>query len=197
MGRKGDEMADYRTIASDLEVSGTSAKAMVEAMRPYDRVVESLLTKHNLGDMRTDSWYPMQVFVELLRVVASDIGENSLFAIGKRVPEVVLWPPDINDIDAGLASIDVAYHMNHRDSKGVLFDPATGTMREGIGHYQFERTGPRSAIMVCSTPYPSELDRGIVTGTARKWKPSADAVLDQSKPTRKSGGESCTYSIEW
>lgn len=185
------------TIAPDIEVSGTSGKVILEAMKPFDHMLESLLAKHDIHKLKTDGWYPTHVFSEVLQIVAREVGENTLFSIGKRVPDIAVWPADIKDIDAGLSSVDVAYHMNHRDSKGVLFDPKTGQMREGIGHYSYQRTGPRSAVMVCSTPYPSELDRGIVTGTARKWKPSADAVLDVSKPTRKSGGGSCTYIIEW
>ena len=74
---------------------------------------------------------------------------------------------------------------------------ATGAMREGIGHYAFRRDGPRSGVMVCNTPYPSDFDRGIVAGVARKFRPNATVVIDETKPSRKRGAHSCSYIIAW
>jgi hypothetical protein len=70
-------------------------------------------------------------------------------------------------------------------------------MREGIGHYAFHRDGTRSGVMVCNTPYPSDFDRGIVTGVARRFRAHATVVMDESQPSRKRGGESCTYLVAW
>ena len=110
---------------------------------------------------------------------------------------IAFRPPEIDNIEAALASIDVAYHMNHRIQGEVLFDPATGIMKEGIGHYRYQPGGDRGGVMVCETPYPSEFDRGIITGTARRWRPTVEVTLDESKPTRKRGADSCTYLVKW
>jgi hypothetical protein len=117
--------------------------------------------------------------------------------MGKKVPDLAGIPPAITSIEEALAGIDAAYHASHRDAEGPLLDPATGALREGIGHYAFRRTGPRSGVMVCHTPYPSDFDRGIVAGVARKFRADATVVLDKSKPTRKRGADSCSYLIAW
>jgi hypothetical protein len=91
--------------------------------------------------------------------------------------------------------------MNHRINGEVLFNPKTGAMKEGIGHYSFEKTGPRAANMVCKNPYPCDFDRGIIESAARKFKPADSIILsvthDDSKPCRKKGHDSCTYIVTW
>jgi hypothetical protein len=156
-----------------------------------------LFKKHLQRSIEADLWYPLQQVLRFYSDVIPAIGENTLFAIGKHMPEAAVWPADITTIEAGLASIDVAYHLNHRVDGQVMFDPGTGAMLEGIGHYRCDLDGKRRIIMTCDTPYPSTLDRGIITGTARKWKPWAEVTLDASKPSRLHGGASCTFLVEW
>lgn len=55
--------------------------------------------------------------------------------------------------------------------------------------------------MECKNPYPSEFDRGIITSMARKFSPgSASGIsveLNETKPNRLKGDDSCTYTILW
>jgi hypothetical protein len=57
------------------------------------------------------------------------------------------------------------------------------------------------AEMECKNPYPSEFDRGIITAMARKFKPRESLLvsveLDNAKPSRMKGADSCTYKIKW
>lgn len=88
---------------------------------------------------------------------------------------MVVFPPEINTIEKGLAAIDIAYHMNHRGGE--------------IGHYKFQSTGNNSGKMVCDNPYPCEFDRGIIEAMAQKFKPK-DSIMafvehDESQPCRR------------
>ncbi len=55
--------------------------------------------------------------------------------------------------------------------------------------------------MECKNPYPSELDRGIITTLVRRYTPGrpheVDVVLDTTKPSREQGADSCWYIISW
>jgi hypothetical protein len=180
-----------------VEVLGQSIQSAVLATGPYAPLVIKLFKKHLHRSIEADFWYPLQAVLRFYADVIPAIGENTLFAIGKHMPEAAVWPADVTTIEAGLASIDIAYHLNHRADGHVMFDPGTGTMLEGIGHYRCEIQGKRRIVMTCDTPYPPTLDHGIITGTARKWKPWANVALDPSKPSRPQGGASCSFVVEW
>ena len=103
----------------------------------------------------------------------------------KKIPENAQWPPEIDNIDRGLSSIDVAYHMNHR----------TGD----IGSYQYLKTGDRSALMIFDHHYPCAFDKGIIQAVAKRFAPS-DAVVHvdhKSKDCRNKSGQSSAYEVTW
>jgi hypothetical protein len=190
-------MPRYVAFRPGILVLGESVLGVTHAMGRYAVLAENALSRQGIKSVQPEGWYPQQAFLNAFREVAFEIGENTLFAMGKKVTDRAEIPPFITTIEEALARIDAAYHASHRDEAGLLFDPATGEMREGIGHYAFRREGPRAGVMVCDTPYPSEFDRGVVTGVARRFRPDANVVIDESKPSRKRGGDSCSYLVSW
>ena len=81
----------------------------------------------------------------------------TLLMIGRQIPKNAKWPPDVDTLEKGLASIDVAYHLNHRGGE--------------IGSYRFEKTSANTAKMVCRNPYPCDFDLGLIDAVAHKFKP--------------------------
>jgi hypothetical protein len=55
--------------------------------------------------------------------------------------------------------------------------------------------------MVCHTPYPSKFEEGLIVQIVRQFKPKDSirnkVVLDESKESRRTGGETCTFLISW
>ena len=54
--------------------------------------------------------------------------------------------------------------------------------------------------MVCNNPCPSKFDEGIIIQIVRKFKPMGsreNIKLDLTQESRKNGGNSCTYIINW
>ena len=109
--------------------------------------------------------------------------------IGTKIFDNAVWPPDLDNIQKALASIDVAYHMNHRNGR--------------IGNYKLVSFDgeKKTAKLVCDNPYPCDFDKGIITAIARTFKPTtstiANVVHDDTEPCRKKGADSCTYSVTW
>jgi hypothetical protein len=189
-----------------VEVSGESLGAIVDGFRNYPTVAMRCLAKYGLVKETAGStqaidrsaWYPLKNWLAAYQAIAQEVGYNSLYGIGKSIPENATFPPHIKDIETGLASIDVAYHMNHRKHGEVMFDPSTGKMLEGIGHYHHEVVPGENRIMcVCENPYPCDFDRGIISAMAARFEPEARTVHDSDAPCRKKGAESCTFHVFW
>jgi hypothetical protein len=189
-----------------VEVSGESLGAVVDGFRKYPTVAAKYLTKHGLA--RSDSgqalvidrggWYPLKEWLAAYEGIANEIGYNSLYGIGRSIPENATFPPHIKDIHAAIASIDVAYHLNHRKNGQVMFNPETGVMLEGIGHYKVDSQPEENRIVcVCENPYPCDFDRGIIAAMATRFESGAKTVHDNEAPCRKKGADSCTYFVWW
>ena len=193
-------MAQFEAFNKDVEVNAQTVASVVNAMEMGKETRTSILKENNI-DLSTQKWFKQQDWLNAFRQIAEEIGQMNLFQIGKAIIDNAQFPP-ISGLEEGLRSIDVAYHMNHRLNGKELFNPATGQMEEGIGHYQLTEfdTEAKKAVMVCNNPYPSKFDEGIIVQIVRRFKakPGRESVtLDPTKPTRTKGADSCTYNISW
>jgi hypothetical protein len=185
-----------------IEVVGEALGAMLDAFRQYPSIVMKYLSKHGLtdksGQIDRSAWYPMEGWIAAYHAIAKDVGLNSLYTIGKRIPENAPLPPHIKDIRTALTGIDIAYHASHRKNGEPMWNPATGEILEGIGHYKCELApNEQKTLVICDSPFPCELDRGIVTGFATRFEPMAKVAHENNAPCRKKGAPSCTYVVSW
>ena len=182
-------MAQYVPFAPHVEVNGQTILSFVEAIPNYKDIMFGILAKYGLSDIAPDGWYSQASWLLAFKEIGERYGANTLFAIGKAIPEHAIFPKEIDSLQKALAAIDIAYHMNHRNGE--------------IGHYQLVDFNQkyRMAIMECHNPYPSAFDRGIITTMGRRFKPKDSIVvnveLDENKVSRLNGGGSCTYKISW
>jgi hypothetical protein len=179
-------MAQFKAFAPGVEVNGQTVLSIVEGMSTFKRCALQILADCGISDPQPGRWYPQQAWLDAFETIAKSVGHATLFQIGKKIPENADWPPGIDTIEKALASIDVAYHVNHRGGE--------------IGHYTFQVTGDRSGKMVCHNPYPCDFDRGIIETIARKFAPAGTLVLVEHadlQPCREKGADSCTYFVYW
>ncbi|MBC7172965.1 MAG: hypothetical protein H5U40_11075, partial [Polyangiaceae bacterium] len=144
-----------------------------------------------------NGWYSQDAWLRAFERIAEKVGESKLHSIGLRIPMNAKFPPGIDTIHDAVASIDVAYHMNHRKEGRIMSAGPGMKMLEGIGHYGYEKLGPREIRSVCDNPYPCAFDRGIITTMARRFERSARIEHDEHAPCRKRGADSCTYFVRW
>ncbi|WP_436514651.1 hypothetical protein [Ekhidna sp. To15] len=192
-------MAEYQTFEPGVEAGGNELPIVALGALSKQRKNE-IIEKYGLNTQE-GAWNDLQSLLNAMKEIADSIGEMNLFMIGKEVMEGAAFPP-MDGLESALRSIDVAYHMNHRKSGKPMFDPATGKMTEGIGHYELVRfdEANKEALLVCHTPYPSKFEEGLIVQIARTFKPEGSFLkvqLDETKETRRNGGERCTFKITW
>ena len=164
----------------------------------WDKYAERLNATGDLDpEALKTTWVSMPDWIAITHEMVADVGPSTVYTIGKKITERAMVPPEIDSAAAVLMGMDVAFHMNHRREGVVMFDPQTGTMLDGIGHYQCElHADGNAATMTCSTPYPCEMDRGILAGFASRFEPAV-SVSHASSTCRKKGDPSCVYLVQW
>jgi hypothetical protein len=176
-----------RFSLSKIEIKGQSIMAVVAAMSIVQKRALKILAQQGITPLESERWYPLESFLEVFRAIQAEIGLNTIKAVGRKIPENAMFPPNIVTIEDGFRSIDVAYRMNHR---------GTGN----IGGYHYSRTGERTAQMLCDNPYPCPMDEGLLESIGGRFRPQDSIwvrVEHQPGGCRKDGAASCTFNLSW
>lgn len=189
-----------------IEVNAQTVYSVVEGFTIFKKIPSDILLGLGIGrvgpdglvKLADDEWISQATWLAGFEAIANAVGLGALYGIGLKIPECAIFPSWVTDVHSAIRSIDVAYHLNHRKNGKVMFDPESGTMEEGIGHYGYAAIpGQRRILSTCSNPYPCDFDKGIVTAMARRFAP--DAWVDHIEPEncRKTGSNRCIYSVTW
>jgi hypothetical protein len=179
-------VAQYKAYSETVEVLGQSILSIVSGMDLVKPRALRILALHGIDPLIPGNWYQQQACLNAFKAIFDKIGPNTLRAIGRKIPENAAFPPEINTIEKGLASIDVAYHMNHRNGE--------------IGNYRYQQLTPRSAQLVCNNPYPCDMDLGLIEAISDRFRPkdSLRVRLEHDKgPCRTQSGDVCSYTVSW
>jgi hypothetical protein len=179
-------MTVFKAYDPAVEVSGESVLSFIDGVGMWAPSAQKLLTETGIKDPKSGQWYSQQLFLNGFKKAAQMTGPAVLRNIGRSIPEHAKWPPQVNSIETGLGSINVAYHMNHRKGE--------------IGNYTATKVNPKSMMVVCDNPYPDNIDFGLIEYVAKKFSKPGERVMvkiDESKPQRDKGAESTTYIVEW
>ncbi len=197
-------MTNFKVLERGIEVNGATIMAVVDGMGTYRSAAHGILARAGLSNVIADDqhWYSQQAWLDAFDTIAKEIGAGTLHNIGRKIPENAVFPPEIDNIVAALGSIDVAYHMNHRNAQGqILFDPRRPAGRQrlgGIGSYELAyEPGTRSATVICANPYPCAFDEGIIAAMAARFERTAEVSHGQTPPCRRNADASCHYVVRW
>ncbi len=179
-------MAEYKAFEPGVEVIGQSMMVTIKSFPSYmkDKALE-ILAENGLKDIKPEKWYSQQSVLDSQKIIAEKFGSNTLFMIGKNVPENAIFPPGIDSIEKALNMLDMAYKMNHRGGD--------------FGFYKLsehDKTN-KKLILHCRNPYPEELDKGLITALARKFEAAVVVELAPGKPSRKDGADDSWYEITY
>jgi hypothetical protein len=189
-----------------FQVLGSNLQIVIDGFGSFTLIANSILVEEGLGahdgsgTVKFDAarWYPLERWLSVLKRIEKEFGHLLLYQTGMTTPKNAVFPPTVTDIHSALKCMEIAYHMNHAVLGEPMFDPSTGEVREGIGHYGYSHTPGKNLITLESTsPYPCDFDQGIIIAMAQRFQPKAQLTHDASKPCRKHGGESCSYHVTW
>ena len=198
-------MAQFIPFEPNIEVNGQTVLSVVNGINEvFKPKMDEILIKHGIISPKEGDWFSQAKWLDAFKEIAETIGKHTLFSIGKSIPENADFPPEINNLEKALSAIDIAYHMNHRIKNAeILFNPETGEMNEGIGHYKLVNFNAknREAVMECNNPYPCHFDKGIITTMVRRFAPNDSLdqtiMLNSEKSSRLTGGDTSWYNITW
>ncbi len=170
------------------QFNGGTALAVINSLDFAREYRADILEAHGVIP-EPENWQPLRPLINALEELESSIGPKMTFLIGRAIPENTKRPPHVRSIRDALYAFDELYQMNHRG-------PEVGKHELVEFHNRHRR-----AIIVSSTPYQSELDRGVLSTLVRQFRPDlsrvSDVVLDPTQPSRKQGHATCTYLISW
>lgn len=180
-------MKTFQASSQSVEVNGEIVYSIIEGIGAFKTKAIAILAGNDIENPKSGIWYKQQDWLNAFKAISEKVGALTLNTIGQKIPENAKFPPQINEIHGTLASINQAYHMNHRNGL--------------IGDYKYEKTGEKSGTITCTNPYPDDFDKGIITAISRKFKPansfSAKVTIDTTKPQRSKGDDSTTFMITW
>jgi hypothetical protein len=177
-------MAQYEALDDDVEVNGQTVLAFIDGVpSAFEDKSEYILERNGIENPKPDTWHPQQAWLDAFAEIAENVGENTLSNIGESIPENADWPPGVSTVEAGVESIDDAYHMNHRGGD--------------IGHYHSETVGENEVRVRCTNPYPCAFDQGIVDATAAQFADGYVRVEEVGEECRSESGEECVYRVTW
>jgi hypothetical protein len=171
-----------RRFDPDATVSGGNILSMLAAMGPFRRRGEQILEENGIRDVQAEGWYPLAAYVSALLAIRTKMGPNTLFQIGRQIPNHVPLPPGIDTFQKVLASFGMAFDMNHRGAQP--------------GAITYDLKNDRTGTITTGTPYPCDFDRGVIVGFFQKLlntRVNVEAV--DGMPCKARGGETCTYGV--
>jgi hypothetical protein len=164
---------------------GASIHSTVESLGPFKETGYRLLAQVGISEIKDQEWYPQQTYCDFLELIQQKVGNSTLYIAGRNQGLEAVLPPQLDSPEKVLAGFSQVYRLAHQ---GV---PAT----EG---WTFTPTGPNSATMTCTSPYPDEFSRGVCDGFVRRFNAgSASAKIDETKPRVDNGGKSVTILVRW
>ncbi|MEM6281302.1 MAG: hypothetical protein AAF787_03840 [Chloroflexota bacterium] len=175
-------MAEFEAFHPENQTLGRAIMVTIEATQ-Y-RNIDPLLAKHGLAKLEPENWYSQPADLALLE----DINNTMDFvAIGMKIPDRVEYGVPVKTVGDALTLLDNGYRHNHRGPD--------------VGGFHTTWTGDRSLQIVCHTPYPSDLEYGIIYRLVQKYRPVDSGLFSVMRtpdtPNRKLGADTCTFDVSW
>jgi len=145
-------------------------------------VVRPLLPKYGLDNIDPEKWYPHQSWMNVLRDLSEmPGGSNALVALGKKVVETAVMPPEIDSIPKILNALHAIHHLNLRNV------PA----EEG---YTIEVVSEQVYRVIHNTPNPRDAIYGFIWGLAQRFRSPGEPFTVRIIESEYPGG---VFEVEW
>ncbi|CAA6827786.1 MAG: Unknown protein [uncultured Aureispira sp.] len=170
----------------NAEFLGVSLFPAIWSFRSFvkDNMLKTL-EEEGILEPDVDTWYDIKMILNFYKNIVKNYGPHTTFQLGKSIPGNAVFPPNMDTIQKGFELINVGYHMNHRNGYVGFYKLVSHDMEK------------KEIVMQCYNPYPCDFDRGLFTAMARKFQSGIRVVVDETKPTKKKGGNESWYIISY
>lgn len=178
-------------------------KSYFVAFKTVPDAPRTLFARHGLGRHTSDGGFELVDAAPLDKLIAATnelfalVGPQKAFDVGLQVIDNAQQPPGATDIGGAFKNLDIGYHINHLKDGVPMFDPQTGTMVEGIGHYKCTTVSKHRLVMEVDAPYHCDFDRGIMQAWARLYERTALVTHLEPGVCRKNRSRMCKYEVSW
>ena len=173
----------FLTCEPDTEITGQAITAFGQKVRG----VSPLLKKHDLVELKTDEWYPLQNWVNVLNDLSKhNDGLTNYFAMGMEDAKTAFLPAGDLSLSAFLEQWGAIFLMHHRGTNVGSID----TTKIDEKHYQ----------MTCIVTYPDDYMYGIAHGLAKRLLPMGTYYkvwFDKAVQPLDKGGTETVIHIQW
>lgn len=178
----------HLTCDPDAEVLGRTILLLLRGLNTAR--LYPLLEKHSLLDIQPEEWYSCRDwlgFINELAETAGFTGIGSLVAIGLKIAEYQIVPPELENASLGqmLEMWDKVYQMNHRGDVGTI-----ETVKISDTHYK----------CIHKNVYPDDLHYGVAYGMARRYLPPGTEFTvkyDEDILAMDRGGDQTIIHVMW
>ena len=182
-------MAQYIAFSPKVEVSTSFISSILGAIPQQEQKIRNICARNGIQNTQASDWCQQQKFLNVYKEVAQNLGPHMLFSMGKSLFDSLQFPKEIKTLEAALKNLDAVMQLSHREGQKGYYNLLSFDIRK------------KEARVECNNPYPCYLDRGILTGLGRKFKPTDASLinvqLDTNLPHRLIGAESSIYTILW
>lgn len=135
-----------KILAQDL-------KQVVAAFGLLPSVHRTLLLRHGieLEGLADEALVPLQPWLAALGELRDILGRDSMRVCGRKIIHGAVIPPFIDCLGTALDKLNDLYYYNHRGD---------------VGRYDVRSIGAEAWEISCATPYPPELEHGLIEGFA-------------------------------
>jgi len=85
-------VTQFIAFAPNVEVNGQTVLSVVDGMGVMKVLAIQILDRHGLSDPQPGLWYSQQAWLDTFREIADQVGPNTLYQIGVRIPENAAFP---------------------------------------------------------------------------------------------------------
>jgi len=172
-----------------VQIRGNAILTFAELLELHRPDAVEILDKYELGKPRPEEWYPQKTWLDAIKEVSERIGPTSLYIMGAKTYDLVNWPPEANDLQGTLMTINKQHQMNHRNGESGNWHLA---IFDSEGHH---------AKITSDTPYPCDFERGVIMSIVMHFNHenlrNLWVVHENPYSCRNRGTDSCTYLIRW
>ena len=164
------------------EYNGAALNSFILALGHSEAVTRKLLDDAGVERIDPDRWYDFDWARSVYYRIESEVGRATVIEVGRKMIETAEFPPGLDNVEALLQSLDMAYRLNARGPD--------------IGEITCEIEDENYAVLRWTTQFPCALNLGIMEGACARFgaKPliehGADGCVDD-------GATACTYYVSW